>query len=261
MPEIHPTAIVGDSVEIAADCRIGPYCVLEGEVSLAEGVRLHSHVVLQGHTTVGANTQIFPFASIGHRPQDLKYNNEASRLEIGADNVIREYVTMNPGTSGGGMVTRIGHRCLFMVGAHVAHDCTIGNGVILANNATLAGHVTVGDYAVIGGLSAVHQFVRVGHNAMIGGMSGVENDVIPYGMAFGERACLQGINIVGLKRGGIAREQIRDVLQAYETLFFGEGTQSERTGKVAASFAGHAQVSEILSFMAGPSPRALLRPK
>jgi UDP-N-acetylglucosamine acyltransferase len=261
MPEIHPTAIVGSSVEIAAGCRIGPYCVLDGEVSLGEGVQLHSHVVLAGRTKVGTNTQIFPFASIGHRPQDLKYDNEPSSLEIGAGNIIREYVTMNPGTSGGGMVTRIGDRCLFMVGAHVAHDCQIGDAVIMANNATLAGHVTVGDYAVIGGLSAVHQFVRIGHNAMIGGMSGVENDVIPYGMAFGERASLQGINIVGLKRSGIAREHIRDVLQAYETLFFGEGNQADRTEKVASCYAGQEQVGDILSFMAGPSPRALLRPK
>jgi len=230
-------------------------------VSLGEGVQLRSHVVLEGRTKVGANTQIFPFACIGHRPQDLKYNNEESCLEIGADNIIREYVTMNPGTSGGGMATRIGDRCLFMVGAHVAHDCQIGNGVIMANNATLAGHVTVGDHAVIGGLSAVHQFVRIGHNAMIGGMSGVESDVIPYGMAFGERACLQGINIVGLKRSGIARERIRDVLQAYETIFFGEGTQAERASKVADSSAGQEQVSEILSFMEGHSQRAILGPK
>ena len=261
MPEIHPTAVIGPSVRLADSCRIGPFCVLDGEVELADGVVLESHVVLQGHTSVGANTQIFPFASIGHRPQDLKYNNEASRLEIGKDNVIREYVTMNPGTGGGGMITRIGDRCLFMIGAHVAHDCQIGNGVIMANNATLAGHVTVGDFAVIGGLSAVHQFVRIGRNAMIGGMSGVENDVIPYGMAFGERACLQGINIVGLKRSGIDRERIRAVLQAYEILFFGEGTQADRAGKVAQSFGEHDQVGQILAFVESQSSRALLRPK
>src|SRR5262249_48892220 len=147
---------------------------------LGNGVRLLSHVVVEGRTSIGDKTTVYPFASLGHRPQDLKFKGESSTLEIGANNQIREHVTMNPGTEGGGLNTRIGDNCLFMVGSHVAHDCQLGNFVILANNATLAGHVTVGDYAIIGGLSAVHQFVRIGSHAMIGGMSGVENDVIPY---------------------------------------------------------------------------------
>jgi UDP-N-acetylglucosamine acyltransferase len=261
MPDIHPSAVVDPAVRIADDCRIGPFCVLGGDVVLDEGVVLHSHVVVEGRTKIGRNTQIFPFACIGHRPQDLKYDNEASSLEVGVDNVIREYVTMNPGTGGGGMVTRVGDRCLFMVGAHVAHDCQIGDAVIMANNATLAGHVTVGNSAVIGGLSAVHQFVRIGHNAMIGGMSGVENDVIPYGIAFGERASLQGINIVGLKRSGVDHERIRTVMQAYDVLFFGEGNQAERAGQVAETFDGCDEVGQILSFIESQSSRALLRPK
>src|SRR5215475_7057845 len=170
MPQIHPTAVVAPGARLADNVVIGPYCIIGEHVTLAAGVNLKSHVVVEGRTTIGERTRIFPFASIGHVPQDLKYDGEASSLEIGADNTIREHVTMNPGTAGGGMVTRVGDHCLFMVGAHVAHDCQIGNYVIMANNATLAGHVVVEDHAVLGGLSAVHQFVRIGKHAMIGGM-------------------------------------------------------------------------------------------
>ena len=197
MAAVHATAVVDTQAKLGADVFVGPFCMVGPEVTLDEGVVLHSHVVVAGRTRIGARTQIFPFASIGHPPQDLKYAGEPSELVIGADNRIREQVTMNPGTQGGGMVTRIGDRCLFMVGAHVAHDCQLGNGVIMANNATLAGHVTVGDNAIIGGLSAVHQFVRIGRNAMIGGMSGVEHDVIPFGLVLGDRARLSGLNIIG----------------------------------------------------------------
>src|ERR1700739_1226866 len=182
MPQIHPTAIVAPGAMLAEDVVIGPYCVVGDNAVLGPRVTLRSHVVVDGRTTIGEGTRVFPFASIGLEPQDLKYRGERSELVIGRNNTIREYVTMNPGTEGGGMVTRIGDDCLFMVGAHVAHDCQIGDHVIMANNATLGGHVTLGDYVVIGGLSAVHQFVRIGAHAMIGGMSGVENDVIPFGM-------------------------------------------------------------------------------
>ncbi|MCH8000139.1 MAG: acyl-ACP--UDP-N-acetylglucosamine O-acyltransferase, partial [Proteobacteria bacterium] len=188
MAEVHATAIVDPEARLGEGVKIGPYCVVGSHVDLGADVVLHSHVVVEGRTEVGARTQIYPFASIGHRPQDIKYGGEPSELIVGTDNMVREHVTMNPGTEGGGMVTRVGNHCLFMMGAHVAHDCTIGDRVIMANNATLGGHVTIEEGAIIGGLSAIHQFVRIGRHAMVGGMSGVEHDVIPYGMAVGERA-------------------------------------------------------------------------
>ncbi len=197
MSSIHATAIVEPGAKLADDVRIGPYCVIGAEVELAEQVELVSHVVIAGRTRIGAGTKIYSFASLGGPPQDLKYKGEPSALIIGAKNVIREQVTMNPGTAGGGMVTRVGNNGLFMVGAHVAHDCKLGNNVIMANNATLGGHVEVGDHAILGGLCAVHQFVRIGPHAMIGGMSGVEHDVIPYGLVKGDRARLSGLNYGG----------------------------------------------------------------
>ena len=202
---IHETAIVNRNAEIHPSVIIGPYSVVGPNVVLQEGCHLEPHVIIGGNTKLGPNNHVFSFASIGLQPQDLKYKGEESSLEIGAENVIREHVTMNPGTEGGGMVTKVGDRCLFMVGAHVAHDCHVGNNVILANNATCAGHVEVGDFAILGGLSAIHQFVRIGKHAMIGGMSGVENDVIPYGSAMGNRAHLSGLNVVGLKRRNFSR--------------------------------------------------------
>jgi len=178
---VHPTAIVEDGAVLGADVAIGPYCIVGAHVTLGDGVELISHAVVTGHTTIGPRTRIWPFASIGHQPQDLKFAGEVSYLEIGADTMIREHVTMNPGTSGGGLHTRVGDKCLFMMGAHVGHDCQIGNNVIMANNATLAGHVEIGDFAILGGLSAVQQFSRIGHQVMVGGMTGVEKDVIPFG--------------------------------------------------------------------------------
>jgi len=219
MSEIHPTAVVAEGARLASDVRIGPLCVVGPHVQLDAGVVLHSHVVVEGHTHLAAGVEVFPFASIGHRPQDLKFKGEDSRLEIGEGTQIREHVTINPGTSGGGMVTRIGSRCLLMVASHVAHDCQVGDGVILANNATLAGHVHVGDRAFIGGLAAVLQFVRIGNNAMIGGMSGVEQDVVPFGLVMGERASLVGINLIGLRRADVPRERIDELRSAFEQLF------------------------------------------
>ena len=193
MSLIHPTAIISSPENIGDDVRIGPYCTIGPDVILDNCVQLHSHVVIDGHTSVGYKSTIYPFASIGFPPQDLKYKGEKSKLIIGERNEIREHVTINPGTEGGLMETRIGDNCLFMIGSHIAHDCVVGNHVILANNATLGGHVEVGDYAIIGGLSGVHQFVRIGAHAMVGGMSGVEQDLIPYGSAMGERARLRGL--------------------------------------------------------------------
>lgn len=260
MTGIHPTAIVDGGAEIGDGVVIGPYCVVGPEVHLHDGVELLSHVVVDGRTEIGANTKIFPFASIGHQPQDLKYHGEASRLVIGRNNIIREHVTMNPGTEGGGMLTNIGDDCLFMVGAHVAHDCQIADHAILVNNATLAGHVEVGEWAIIGGLSAVHQFVRVGKHSMIGGMSGVENDVIPYGSIIGNRARLCGLNIIGLKRRNFSREVIHELRKAYRLIFAAEGTIAERLEDVAEDFSDIEPVMEIVHFIGANSSRAICQP-
>lgn len=261
MTRIHPTAIVDPKAELADDVVLGAYCCIGPKVRLDRGVVLKSHVVVEGRTHVGPNTVIFPFASIGHVPQDLKYRGEDSALVIGANNRIREYVTMNPGTEGGGMMTRIGDNCLFMIGAHVAHDCIIGDNVIMANNATLAGHVVVGDFAIIGGLSAVHQFVRIGRHAMIGGMSGVENDIIPYGSVMGDRARLSGLNIVGLKRRGFSKDDIHNLRTAYRMLFAEEGTLSERVDDVARLFGDNHAVMDVIAFMRTESNRGLTQPR
>ena len=260
MTNIHPSAIVGSGAEIAEDVTVGPFCQVGANVRLEQGVSLVSHAVVVGLTTVGANTKIYPFASIGHPPQDMKYRGEASRLEIGCNNIIREHVTMNPGTEGGGMVTRIGNNCLFMVGAHVAHDCDIGDHVILVNNATLGGHVEIGDWAIVGGLAAVHQFVRIGRHAMVGGMSGVENDIIPYGSVMGNRARMSGLNIVGLKRRSFSRTVIHDLRRAYRLIFAQEGTMAERLADVAELFSDNEPVMEIVNFIGEDSQRAICQP-
>ena len=260
MTAIHPTAIVEDGAKIGDGVVIGPYCVVGPEVHLHNGVELLSHVVVGGRTEIGANSKIFPFASIGLQPQDLKYHGEASRLEIGSNNIIREHVTMNPGTEGGGMVTKIGDDCLFMVGAHVAHDCHIKDHVILVNNATLGGHVTIDEWAIIGGLSAVHQFVRIGRHAMVGGMSGIENDIIPYGSVIGNRARLQGLNVVGLKRRNFDRETIHALRSAYRLMFAAEGTMAERLEDVAEMMRDIEPVMEIVDFIRADSSRSICQP-
>lgn len=260
MSNIHPTAVVDPKAEIADDAEIGPFCVIGGDVRIGSGCRLLSHVCVAGATVMGARNTVYPFASIGHQPQDQKFKGEASRLEIGDDNVIREQVTLNPGTEGGGLVTRVGNNCLLMIGAHVAHDCLIGDHVILVNNATLAGHVEIGDFAILGGLSAVHQFARVGKHAMIGGMSGVEADVIPYGLVTGNRARLQGLNIVGLKRRGFSRQEIHDMRTAYRLLFAEEGTMAERLDDVERLFADKGPIAEIVAFIRAASQRSLVQP-
>lgn len=261
MAEIHPTALVDPKAELADSVKVGPFCVVGPNVKLGENVELLSHVVVEGWTSFGNNNKIFPFASIGHCPQDLKYNGEQSRLEIGDDNTIREHVTINPGTEGGGMLTKIGNSCLIMVGAHVGHDCQIGNNVILVNSATLAGHVTIEDWAIIGGLSAVHQFCRIGKHAMIGGMSGIENDVIPYGSVTGNRARLAGLNIVGLKRRSFDREVIHSMRTAYRLLFAQEGTMAERVEDVQKMFNHVEPVMEIVKFIRQESSRGVCTPK
>ncbi len=262
MATTHPTAIIGKNVQLAKDVEVGAYCVLDGDITIGTGTKLHAHVVIGGHTTIGKNCQVFPFASLGYAPQDLKYKGEKSKLVIGDNNIIREHVTMNPGTEGGGMLTQIGSNCLFMVGAHVAHDCRIGNNVILVNSATLGGHVEIGDHAIIGGLSAVHQFVRIGQHAMIGGMSGVEHDVIPYGSVMGERANLAGLNLVGLKRRGFDRDTIHALRNAYKTLFEDQdGTLADRASRIEQEFSGVGAVKEIITFMNEKGSRSLCVPK
>ncbi|HEX7007390.1 MAG TPA: acyl-ACP--UDP-N-acetylglucosamine O-acyltransferase [Alphaproteobacteria bacterium] len=261
MAEIHPTAVVERGAELGEGVVIGPYCIVGPDVQLGDRVVLMSHVVVAGRTRIGEGCRIYPFASIGQPPQDLKYAGEPSELIIGANNVIREYVTMNPGTKGGGMVTRVGNNCLFMVGVHVAHDCQIADNVIMANNATLGGHVSVGDHAILGGLCAVHQFVRIGRHAMIGGMSGVEHDVIPYASVMGDRARLSGLNIVGLKRRKFSREQIHNLRTAYRLLFAEEGTMAERLLDVTAMYKDDPAVMEIVEFINVDSNRSICQPK
>jgi UDP-N-acetylglucosamine acyltransferase len=261
MPQIHPTAIVAPGAMLAETAVIGPFCVVGQDVSLGPRVTLRAHVVVGGRTTIGEGSRLFPFASIGLEPQDLKYRGEDSELVIGRNNTIREYVTMNPGTEGGGMVTRVGDGCLFMVGAHVAHDCQIGDHVVMANNATLAGHVVVGDYAILGGLCAVHQYVRIGRHAMIGGMSGVERDVIPYGQVMGDRARLCGLNIIGMQRRGFSREDIQGLRNAYQFLFAADGTLTDRVAEIAERFGGLDPVDDVIEFIRADSSRAICQPK
>jgi len=259
--KIHTTAVIEGNVTFGDNVEVGPYTVISGNVEIGDNVKILAQAHISGNTKIGDNTKIFPFASIGTAPQDLKFHNEEVFLEIGTNNLIREHVTMNPGTEGGGRYTRVGNNCLFMVGAHVAHDCRVGNNVILANNATLAGHVQVGDFAVIGGLSAIHQFVRIGHNAMVGGMSGIESDVIPYGNAFGERASLNGLNLIGLKRKNFTKETIHTLRGAFKDLFNGEGNISARISKTKNEYKDSAEVMEIIEFLEKNDDRAICQPK
>ncbi|CAN0603294.1 unnamed protein product, partial [Ectocarpus sp. 12 AP-2014] len=209
-----------------------------------------------GRTTIGAGCHIFPFASIGHRPQDLKYHGEPSTLEIGANTTMREYVTVQPGTEHGGMITKVGEQCLLMASAHVAHDCNIGNQVILGNNVMMAGHCTVESHVIVSGGSAAHQFVRIGEHAFVGGLTGVENDVIPYGMVIGNRAALNGLNIVGLRRRGFNRDEVHTIRQAYRLLFSDEGTLAERVDDVAQMFPDSPSVKRVIDFIRSRSDRA-----
>ena len=260
---IHKTAIVSDKAQIAKNVEVGPFCVIGDNVKIDEGTILKSHVVIDGNTTIGKNNIIFPFATVGLVPQDLKFAGEQSQLIIGDNNSIREHVTIHLGTKDGGMVTKIGNNCLLMVGVHIAHDCLIGNNVILANNATLAGHVQVGNNVVIGGLSAVHQFVRIGGGAMIGGMSGVENDVIPFGLVMGERAHLAGINLVGMKRQNISRDEIHALRNFYKQLFENDGDVNflNRVNEISQDFSQNSTIKEVINFINSETSRSFCKPK
>ena len=258
---IHPTAIVDESAIIGEGARIGPYCVLEADVEIAANVELKSHVSVGRWTKIGEGCVVWPFASLGGEPQDLKFKGEQSQLVIGSNNRIREHVTMNRGTEGGGGVTRVGSGSLFMVGAHVGHDAVVGDNTIFANNATIAGHVVIEDFAILGGLSAVHQFCRIGSHAMVGGMTGVEKDVIPFGSVIGNRAALGGLNIIGLKRRGFDRETIQALRRAYDMLFYSDGVLAERVEKVEATYADVEPVQEIVRFIRADSSRSFCTPR
>jgi UDP-N-acetylglucosamine acyltransferase len=258
---LHPSAVIDPKARIGNTVEIGPFCVIGPNVVLGDGVKLKSHVVVDGHTEIGENTVVYPFASLGTAPQDLKYAGEPSKLVIGKNNTIREYVTMNPGTKDGGMLTKVGDNGLFMMSAHIAHDCQVGNSVIMANNATLAGHVHVGDFVIVGGLSAVHQFIRIGDHAIIGGMSGVENDVIPYGRVKGERAFLAGLNLIGLERRGFNKEEVRALQRAFNQLFGNEGTLEQRIEAVSQDFANDETVTKIVEFAKAKTKFPLCQPQ
>jgi len=247
---IHPTAIVAKGAEIHSDATVGPYCVVGEHVHIGSDTELISHVVVSGHTHIGDRNRIFPFASIGNEPQDLKYHGEASRAMIGDDNTIRENVTINTGTEGGGMETRIGNKNMLMAYVHVAHDCQIGDEAILANCTTLAGHVEIADGVVIGGLSAIHQFIRIGCYVMIGGMSGITKDIPPFCLtAGGYRPGLVGLNIIGLKRRGFSLEDIGQLKQMYRILLQGSDSMSDKIAQAESELGDHIQARELLDFV------------
>ena len=261
MTKIHPSAIVSATASLGRGVEIGPYCVVGNDVKIGDGTILKSHIVVEGDTQIGKNNVIFPFASIGAAPQDLKFFGEKARLVIGDDNKIREHVTIHLGTKDGAMLTQIGNNCLLMVGAHIAHDCKVGNHVILANNATLAGHVEVGDDVVIGGLSAVHQFVRIGQGAMIGGMSGVESDVIPYGLVMGERAFLAGLNLVGMKRQNLDRADIHQLRNFFKKVFEEDNRSFlEKVDEASAEFDAQT-VAQVVDFIKSQTSRQFCQMK
>lgn len=252
---IDPSARIAAGADIGKDVLIGPYCTIGANVRIGEGCRLIAHVNLTGHTTVGPRTIVHPFASLGSPPQSFSYRGGPTRLVIGTECDIREYVTMNAGTEDGGGVTEVGNRCFFMVGSHVGHDCKVGNHVVFANNTALGGHVTIGDHVVFGGGVAVRQFVRIGESAMIVGLSGVRADVIPYGMAHGLLADLVGLNVIGMRRRGLAKADIHRVRLAYHELFFGAGEFRARIDRVAAEYASDENVGKIVDFIrAGKRP-------
>ncbi|MCX7380244.1 MAG: acyl-ACP--UDP-N-acetylglucosamine O-acyltransferase [Alphaproteobacteria bacterium] len=259
MTRIHPTAVIAPGAVIGAGAEIGPFCTIGPDVRIGEGVRLVSHVVVDGHTEIGEGAQLFPFCTVGLAPQDLKYKGEPTRTQVGARTLIREHVTIHRGTATGVGVTTVGNDCMVMAVVHVAHDCQIGNGVIIANNVVMGGHVTIDDNAVIGGSAAIHQFVHIGRAAMIGGVSGVGGDVVPFGFVIGNHGRLSGLNVIGLRRRGYSHSQIHVIRAAFKELFWGDGVQANRVVEVKARFGDEPLVAEILTFMATPSRRGMIR--
>ena len=256
---IHKTAIVDPKAKISTNVNIGPYSIIGPNVEIGEDTDINSHVSIAGHTKIGKKNKIYPFASIGNNPQDLKYNGEKSYLEIGDSNTIREYVSINPGTDGGGGLTKIGNNCLFMVSSHVAHDCVIGDNVVAVNNVAIGGHVQIDDNAIIGGNSAIHQYIRIGKFAMIGGICAVIRDVIPYGLVHGNRSILQGINLIGLRRNNIPNQEIALLSKAYKEIFKSENL-SENLKNLSEEFKENDLVIEILKFIQKDKKRPICTP-
>lgn len=261
MAIIHETAIIASGAQIGENVKIGPYSVIGENVIIGNDTEIKSHVIIDGCTKIGFGNVIYPFAAIGLSPQDLKYNGEKSTLEIGNNNRIREYVTMHPGTTSGGMRTVIGSNCLFMASAHVAHDCKVGDYVIMANNATLAGHVIVGNHVIIGGLSAVHQFVRIGDYSIIGGMTGIARDLVPYSSSFSDHDKIKGVNIIGLKRAGFSNSDILLIQKVFDKLFFEDdgASFSEKIDFVKDKYKGVDKIEKIINFLQSESKRSFVQ--
>ena len=256
---IHKTAIVDPKAKISTNVNIGPYSIIGPNVEIGEDTDINSHVSIAGYTKIGKKNKIYPFSSIGNNPQDLKYNGEKSYLEIGDSNTIREYVSINPGTDGGGGLTKIGNNCLFMVSSHVAHDCVIGDNVVAVNNVAIGGHVQIDDNAIIGGNSAIHQYIRIGKFAMIGGICAVIRDVIPYGLVHGNRSVLQGINLIGLRRKNIPNQEIALLSKAYKEIFKSENL-SENLKNLSDDFKKNDLVIEIVNFLQKDKKRPICTP-
>ena len=257
---IHKSSVVDTKAKISTKSKIGPFCFIGPNVIIEDNVELISNVHIEGNTKVGKRTKIFPFASIGTQPQDLKFKNEKNSLEIGENNLIREYVTINPGTAGGGSKTIVGNDCLLMISSHIAHDCKIGNNVIIANNVPLGGHVTIEDSVVIGGNSAVQQFTRIGRLAMIGGMTGVLKDVIPFGLSIGNRNYLQGLNLIGLRRKKYENQKIIGLDKAYKEIFSSKNLH-ENLSKINGEFKDNELVNEVIAFIEKDKKRPICSPQ
>lgn len=260
MADIHPSAVIADGAVIGEGCTVGPFCVIGPEVVLAENVTLKSHVVIDGDTHIGAGCTLYSFCVIGEIPQDLKFGGEKTQLRIGARNRIREHVTMNTGTAHGGGLTQIGDDGLFMAGCHIAHDCQIGDRVIVVNSSAVAGHCIIEDDVIIGGLCGVHQFVRIGQGAIIGAVTMVANDVIPHGLVQAPRGELDGLNLIGLKRKGVARADLMALRAAFQALGDGEGTFQDRAKRLGAETES-LYVQQMVAFILGDTDRNFLTPR
>ena len=256
---IHNSSVIDKKAKIGKEVKIGPFCYVGPQVQISDGTELISNIHIEGNTKIGKGTRIFPFTSIGTQPQDLKYKGETNSLEIGENNIIREYVTINPGTKGGGGRTVIGNNCLLMISSHIAHDCHIGNNVVIANNVPLGGHVTIEDSVVIGGNSAVQQFTRIGRLAMIGGMTGVLKDVIPFGLSLGNRNYLRGINLIGLKRNKYENKKIMELDEAFKKIFSSRNIH-ENLNKINGEYKENDLVKEVINFIGKDKKRPICTP-
>ena len=256
---IHKSAIIDKNAKISSNVEIGPYSIIGANVKIFENVKIQSHVNITGHTTIGKDNKIYPFASIGNDPQDMKYNGEKTELIIGDKNVIREYTTINPGTLQGGGITKVGNNNLIMIGAHIAHDCIIGNNIVMANNTAIAGHAEIEDFVILGAKCGVQQFTRIGKRAMIGGMTGVLRDVIPYGLSTGNRNYLNGINVVGLRRDKVSNKDILGLTDAYKEIFKTE-VLSENLKSLNGKYTDNPLVKDVLDFINKDKKRPICTP-